>query len=167
MEVNLLQLENKKIRSEVIKEYLKDKNYKGVVCFSCGNASRELKNVGLNVIDISPTGDLIPNKWYKPSEVYEIFKDYFDATSGHLSIELMQLIGEAYKNILGELPKINYIPSGSGETLVCLKLAYPNKDFIAVYNLDKATEYNENATLNNLVKILAKGIIDMKGINND
>lgn len=159
MEVNLLQLENKKIRSEVIKEYLKDKNYKGVVCFSCGNATKELKNVGLNVIDISPKGDFIPNKWFKPSEVGIVFENYFDATSGHLSVELMEIIGKAFKNSLGNIPQTNYVATGSGETLVCLKLAYPDKDFIAVYNINKATEYNVNATLNNLVKILAKKII--------
>ena len=156
---NLLRFEHKKIRAEVIKEYLKDKNYRGVVCFSCGNASRELKNVGLNVIDISVNGDLIANRWFKPSEVHEVFKDYFDATSGHLSIELMQLIGQAYKETLGDLPDINYIPSGSGETLVCLKLAYPDKNFVAIYNLDKATEYSEDATLNTMVKVLAKEVI--------
>ena len=131
----------------------------GVVCFSCGNATRELKNIGLNVIDISPQGDLIPNKWYKPSEVAEVFTNYFDATSGHLSMEIMQMIGDEFKKALGNIPQTNYVATGSGETLVCLKLAYPSKDFIAVYNIDKATEYNENATLNNLVKIMAKDII--------
>lgn len=156
---NLLRFEHKKIRANVIKEYLKDKNYKGVVCFSCGNASRELKNVGLNVIDISPSGDLIANRWFTPYEIKNIFNNYFDATSGHLPIHLMELIGKAYKEHLGELPDINYIPSGSGETIVCLKLAYPDKEFIAVYNLDNATEYNENAELNNLVKVLSKEII--------
>lgn len=159
MEVNLLQLENKKIRSAVIKEYLKDKNYDGVVCFSCGNATRELKNVGLNVIDISPHGDFIPNRWFTPSEVKKYFPTYFDATSGHLTIEVMQLIGAAFKQALGDLPQTNYIASGSGETITCLKLAYPDKDFIAVYNLNEATQFEAEATLNTLVSIIAKDII--------
>ena len=157
--MELLQIENKKIRAQVIKEYLQDKNYDGVVCFSCGNATRELKAVGLNVIDISPNGDFIPNKWFKPSEVHKVFPTYFDATSGHLSIELMLLIGEAFKQALGDIPQVNYVASGSGETLTCLKLAYPEKDFIAVYNLNDATKYEEQATLNTLVKVLSKKII--------
>ena len=161
MEVNngLLRFEHKRIRAEVIKEYLANKSYKGVICFSCGNASRELKKVGLNVIEISPHGDFIPNKWFNPSEIAEMFTNYFDATSGHLDITLMELIGKAYKEKLGNLPNPCYVPSGSGETLVCLKLAYPNIDFIAVYNLDFATEYSDNAPLNKLVKLLAKEII--------
>ena len=145
--MKLLKIDNKRIRSEVIKKYLNNKNYKGVVCFSCGNATRELKKVGLNVIDISPKGDLIPNRWYKPSEVTETFVSYFDATSGHLSIELMQLIGEAFKKELGDIPNTNYVATGSGETITCLKLAYPDKDFIAVYNLNDATKYEDEATL--------------------
>lgn len=162
MEVNLLKIENKKIRANVIKEYLKDKKYDGVVCFSCGNATRELKKVGLNVIDISPNGDFIPNKWFTPSRVKQTFPTYFDATSGHLTIEVMQLIGEAFKKALGDIPQTNYVATGSGETIVCLKLAYPNKDFIAVYNLNEATKYESEATLNTLVKIISKDIIFYK-----
>ena len=55
--------------------------------------------------------------------------------------------------------------SGSGETLVCLKMAYPEKDFIAHYNVkgyEKATEYNEVAPLNRLVKVLALKTIKYK-----
>ena len=155
----LLRFPHKKIRSKVIKDYLKDKNYNGIVCFSCGNASRELKNVGLDIIDISPNGDLIANHWFTPGEILHKFNNYFDATSGHLSIELMMLIGKAYKEYLGELPDLNYIPTGSGETLICLKLAYPNKKFVAVYNLDDATLYDNNAILNELVEIMTEEII--------
>lgn len=160
MSNQLLKFEHKRIRAEVIKEYLKDKSYKGVVCFSCGNASSELKKVGLNVIDISPNGDFIPNKWFKPSEVHELFKNYFDATSGHLTMELMNKIADRfYAELNGILDDINYVPTGSGETLVCLKLAFPDKKFVAVYNLDAATKYDENAVLNNLVKVLADEVI--------
>ena len=156
---NLLVFKHKKIRAQVIKNFLNGKDYKGVVCFSCGNASRELKSVGLNVIDISPNGDLKPNKWYEPSKIREIFNNYFDGTSGHLSTELMILVAQAYKRTLGNLPNINYVPTGSGETIMCLKLAYPEKEFIAVYNINSATEYNESANLNDYVKMIAKDII--------
>ena len=160
MKIELLRFEHKRIRAEVIKEYLKDKTYKGVVCFSCGNASRELKNIGLNVIDISPKGDFIANRWFEPGEINEIFKEYFDATSGHLSMELMNKIADRfYIELNGVLDDVNYVPTGSGETLICLKLAFPDKKFVAVYNLDEATEYSDNCVLNNLVKLLADEII--------
>ena len=157
--MKLLTFNNKEIRAKVIKEYISNLKYDGVVCFSCGNATRELKKAGLNVIDISPMGDFIANRWFTPKEVKQYFPTYFDATSGHLSIELMQLIGNAFKNVLGDLPDINYVPTGSGETLICLKLAYPNKEFVAVYNLNEATKYDKEATLNNLVEIMAKDVI--------
>jgi len=158
-EVKLLRFPHKKIRAAVIKKFIEKRGYRGVVCFSCGNASRELKNVGLNVLDISPMGDLIPNRWFRPSEVAEKFYGYFDATSGHLPMELMIEIAAEYKKYLGlSLPSC-YIPTGSGETIFCLKLAYPDEELIAVYNLDEATEYNENAVLNDIVKIFAKNII--------
>ena len=154
-----LDFPNKRLRAEVIKDYLRNKKYDGVVCFSCGNATRELKNTGLNVIDVSPKGDFIPLHWFTPSEIKAMFPTYFDATSGHLGNDLMLLIAKRFKEFLGDIPQENYIPTGSGETLVCLKLAYPEKEFIAIYNLDSATEYNENATLNNFVKIFSKKII--------
>lgn len=160
--MDLLMFPNKKIRAEVIKEYLTGKNYKGVVCFSCGNATRELKNVGLDVIDISPNGDFIPLHWFQPSLIKKIFPDYFDATSGHLDMEVMTTVAKRYKEVLQDKIKdINYIPTGSGETLVCLKLAFPDKKFIAVYNIDNATKYEKEAVLNALVKLMSEKIVFM------
>lgn len=157
--MRLLKLENKRIRAEVIKEFLKWKKYDWVVCFSCWNATKELKKVWLNVIDISPNWDFIPNRRFFPNEVKQVFPTYFDATSWHLSIELMQKIWEAFKKELWEIWDENYVATWSWETIVELKLAYPDKDFIAVYNLDKATQYDEEATLNSLVRIIAKEVI--------
>lgn len=158
--MELLKFPNKKIRAAVIKDYLKDKQYKGVVCFSCGNATRELKKVGLNVIDISPSGDFIPLHWFQPSSIKNIFPEYFDATSGHLTFEVMQLIAEKFKQVLKkEIKEINYIPTGSGETILCLKLAFPDKKFVAVYNIDEATHYEERAMLNGIVKIISEKIV--------
>ena len=157
--IELLTIPHKRIRSLIIKEYLSKHSYKGCVCFSCGNASDALKKVGINTIAIADNGDFIANRWFTPGEVYEIFTNYFDATSGHLPIELMNQIALYYREHLKDLPEINYIPSGSGETLVCLKIAFPNKKFIAVYNLDKTTEYDSECILNDLVKALAADII--------
>lgn len=156
--ITLLKFPHKKIRSKIIKEYVEE-DYDKILCFSCGNAGRALEELNLDVLHIGEEGILTPNKWFTLKEVHHKFSEYFDATSGHLNIELMELIGKEFKKYLGELPQTNYIPTGSGETLVCLKLAYPEKDFIAVYNLGKETEYNPNAPLNRLVELLSKEII--------
>lgn len=158
--MDLLMFPNKKIRAEVIKAYLQGKDYKGVVCFSCGNATRELKNVGLDVIDISPNGDFVPLHWFQPSLIKKFFPEYFDATSGHLDLEVMTNIAERYKKELqGKIKDINYVPTGSGETIVCLKLAFPDKKFVAVYNIDNATKFEKEAILNELVKLVSEKII--------
>lgn len=154
----LLTFPHKKIRSKVIQKYIEN-NYSQLVCFSCGNAGRSLEELNLDVLHIGEEGTLTPNKWFSMREIQHYFPNYFDATSGHLNMELMQLIAKEYKKYLGELPQTNYIPTGSGETLVCLKLAYPKKDFIAVYNLGKETEYNSNAPLNKMVELLSSKII--------
>lgn len=159
LDEKLLRFPHKAIRAKVIRDFIADKGYDGVVCFSCGNASRELKKAGLNVLDISPQGDFIPNRWFHPSEVSQAFTGRYDATSGHLSMEVMLKIAEAYKAHFGERLPSNYIPTGSGETFVCLKLAYPHENLYAVYNIDAATRYEEKAVLNDLVKALAAGII--------
>ena len=155
---DLLTFPHKQIRSKVIKGYISG-NFDKVVCFSCGNAGRALENEGLDVLHIGEEGVLTPNKWFTMQEIAHFFPDYFDGTSGHLSNELMQLVGDAYKEYLGELPEVVYLPTGSGETLVCLKMAYPDVDFVAVYNLGKETEYSEYAPLNKLVELLSYDII--------
>ncbi len=166
MEAELLRFPHKKIRAAVIKEYMIAQGYKKAVCFSCGNASRELKEAGVDVLDISVCGDLVARRWFTPSEVKKWFPDCFDATSGHLSIELMNKIAEAYKDYLKDLPPVNYIPTGSGETIVCLKTAFSDKKFVAVYNINEATEYSDRAVLNGLVKAVAAEVVFADKYNN-
>ena len=163
--MDLLRFPHKAIRATCIKEYMKGR-YERAVCFSCGNAARELKAAGVDTLHIGPEGELDPRRWFTQREISLMFPGYFDATSGHLPAELMAALGEVYKRHLGELPQKVYVPTGSGETLVCLKLAYPEHDFIAVYNLDKATEYSPNCPLNKYVEVMAAGIIfaDKEGI---
>ena len=153
---------NKQIRANAIKEYCEKYNIKKLVCFSCGNASRSLKEVGLDVIDVSPNGDLEAKHWFTQREISELFPDRFDATSGHVPMELMIMISDHFKNYLKEIPEEIYLPTGSGETLVELKLAFPDTKIHAVYNINEATEYSEYCVLNNLVNVLAEDIIDIK-----
>ena len=162
MEVEWLIFENKRIRAEVIRRYLSGRHNKKVVCFSCGNASRELTAAGLEVIDVSPSGVLTANRWLTQQEISEMFPQCFDATSGHLPFELMLKIAEAFKQTLGVLKGRRYlVPTGSGETIVCLKLAYPDTEFVAVYNMGKPTEYCKDAPLNKLVQVISA---EVKGL---
>lgn len=146
------------IRAKVIKEHLFKANYKRCVVFSCGNASREIKKqlygTDITMIDVSPTGELQPTKWFTPSEIIKTFgASTFDGTSGHLPLWLMQEIAYAIKKELGHLDEPAYVvPTGSGETILELKMAYPNKEFIAVYDLNTATEYSPHAPLNKVVE---------------
>ena len=146
---------HKQIRALVIYSYLRDSDYKGIVVLSCGNASRALKEVYKydNFDIITPKS----THWFSNEEIAKKWFGYFDATSGHLPLWLMVRIAESFRLYLGELNnKRYYVPTGSGETIICLKIAYPNKDFIAVYNLNNATKYEKYAPLNKVVSALFK-----------
>jgi hypothetical protein len=49
------------------------------------------------------------------------------------------------------------VPTGSGETIICLRLAYPDVVFKPVYGLDRSTKFEEDAPLNGVVQVLFKG----------
>lgn len=159
--MQLLRFDNKGIRARVIAKHLREagKFDNGVVCLTCGNAANALRNEGLQVVELGAQGALKPNRWLAPAEVARAFPTHFDATSGHLPVYLMAEIGKAYKKELGALPYMAAVPSGSGETVVCLALAYPGNKFVAVYdNEDPACVYNDQAPLNGLVALLCAGV---------
>jgi len=139
----------KKIRARVVANYLRSIGKPKCVCFSCGNASRELKLVGLDVIEV-----IRPPRWYSLAEI-QLEYGVFDATSGHLPMPLMLDICNKLYLKLRSFPDVEYLPTGSGETFVCLKMAFPKSKIYAVRNLDEATEYNPQAPLNRLVEALA------------
>ena len=159
MQNNMLRFPHKAIRARVIKEYLAAQGCEKVVCFSCGNAAERMQEAGLDVLHIGPKGVLAPRKWFTQKEIACEFPGRFDATSGHLPAELMYALSQAYKAHIGHLPQKVYVPTGSGETLVCLKLAYPDTDFVAVYNMDDATEYSPDAPLNAYVAAMAADVL--------
>lgn len=158
MKIELLRFHHKAIRSVVIKHYMSG-TWEKAVCFSCGNAAKELEKVGVYVVHIGPHGVLAPRKWFSQREIHQIFPAYFDATPGHLPNELLGELGAAYAAHLGELPEKVYVPTGSGETLLCLAMAYPGTQFVAVYNLDEATKYEPQCPLNRMVELVSKRII--------
>lgn len=145
----------KRLRATMLYDYVgKDKKY---ICFSCGNTSKSLKRLGLDVLDISPDGDLTANRWFTIQEIREIFPNRFDATCGHLSIELMNILANKYQDYFYKLEEEEevIVPTGSGETICCLALAFPKVKFVARYNIDASTEYHKEAPLNKLVEQLA------------
>jgi len=151
LKVNLLE---KKIRAEVVKEYL---NYFGInecVCFTCGNSGKFLKKVGLNVITVGENEFLKPARWFEYEEISNTFKS-FNATSGYLNIVLMNRIAEKIREVIGELDENNYlIPTGSGETLFALFLAYPDKRFYPLRLGTPETRFDEGNPLNKLLNAI-------------
>lgn len=67
-------------------------------------------------------------------------------------------VAKAYKDYIKNLPGEINLPTGSGETLVCLKMAFPYAKINAVYNIDDATLYNKEAPLNVIVGLLAERV---------
>lgn len=145
----LLEVPQRKIvRALLIKWHVETAGYRGCVCFSCGHASSALREAGLYVVDVSPTGDLLANRWWTPEEIHRAWPDLFDATSGHLPAYLMVRLAAAYRNILGTLTLPRYrVPTGSGETLLCLRWAYPKTEFVPVFDCGPGTTREPGAPL--------------------
>jgi len=115
---------HKQIRSRVIKGYVDAAGYRGVVVFSCGNSAAALREQGLEVVEVGPSGELKTAKWWTQAEIHRAWPDLFDATSGHLSVPLMCDIAKAFRAHLGDLPGAERytVPTGSGETICCLRV---------------------------------------------
>ena len=154
--MEILKFPAKRLRAEVIANYIRATDQMGVVVFGCGNGARDLRAQGVDVLDISPEGDVAPTRWWTPAEIAREWPRRFDATSGHLPLHLMVRVAGAFRAHLGALPswKSWGVPSGSGETILCLFLAYPTHMFTAIYGEDHATQFNEQAPLNAAVKAL-------------
>ena len=130
-QVRVLRFPNKRLRAHVIAEYVRVSGYRGVVVFTCGNAATELRERGLEVVEIGARGDLQTKKWWKAAEIHRLHPDLFDATSGHLPACLMVEVGKAFREYLGDLQPGQYaVPTGSGETIMCLRAAYPDADIV-------------------------------------
>jgi len=150
LDCNILE---KRIRAKVIKEYLLKIGVNHCVCFTCGNGSKYLRAERLVVTSVGDNEELKPNHWFSFFEIAEKFK-MFDATSGHLPYPLMVEISKELKKELHLTQKTYIIPTGSGETIVCLKMAFPNITFIPKYNTCDSTKFNPEAPLNRLVKLI-------------
>lgn len=146
----------KAARATAIREYMAQAGYARAVCFSCGNAYSALLEEGVDVLGVAPNGDFMACRWFRPSEIRRIFPDYFDATSGHLPMELIYTIASALKSKITLNSGGQYeVLSGSGETALCLKIAFPGAHIVPVFdNSNPATEWNAENLLNPLLGVL-------------
>jgi len=150
MDINILE---KKIRSKIIKEYIKKVGINKVVCFTCGNATQFMRDEGIDVLSLGENEDLNPCYWWTQEKINKTFKNYFNATSGDLPLFLMYKIANKLKKELGNY-KSGKIKIGSGETALCLKLAFPKAKIELYRDGNKETIYSPKANLNQLLKIL-------------
>lgn len=138
----------KQVRAAVIARNYAEGEYNGIVCFSCGNASGALIGIAKKIIANPPDGE-----WWTPGKIAAYYKGYLDATSGHLTLPVMKDLSDTFRFHLGLLKDDTYeVPTGSGETILCLSWAYPGSRFIAVYNVGKGTEYDERNPLNDIIR---------------
>ena len=157
-EINTMQ---KVARAVAIADYLRATGRQSCVCFTCGNASKALRKVGLQVREV-----LKPPRWYTLAEIQQLH-NRFDATSGHISTALMMATAYNLAAMIGKSPLRDeiataisngtpyVIPTGSGETLVTVKMIYPLLNVVPAYNLDDSTRFSPKAPLNSLVLALA------------
>lgn len=140
---------SKVLRSRVVAAYMREAGYRGAVVFSCGNASDALRAQGVRVLAVAPNGDLQTTRWWEPAEIHRTWPELLDATSGHLPVHCMVAIAREYRLRLGELnPDAIYeVLTGSGETITCLRWAYPRQVFLPVSDGSAATERDERSPL--------------------
>lgn len=159
----------KRIRAAVIREYMERNGIATAVCFSCGNASRALRDAGVRVLDISPSGDLEARRWFTQEEIRRYWPASFDATSGHLPADLMLEIAARLRQRYEDefTPGHAYnIETGSGETVLCLAVAFPECVFIPVYNdLCPATQREPGAPLGPFIRAFFKTVNKLKAID--
>jgi hypothetical protein len=169
----VLSFPSKRLRAATLRVWCVNARVQRVVCFSCGNASRELENSGLDVLAVGPGLQLETGAWWTAAEIRRAFPERLDLTSGHLPIELVAELGQTYRDHLGaqvQAGETYTVPTGSGETLIALALAYPAAAFVAEYDARReATAYQPGAPLNRLVERLAARVfwIDEAGVPRD
>jgi len=151
----MLRFPAKTLRATVVRDWMVRAGVARAVCFTCGNAGWALVQAGVDVLCVGAGCGLVPGRWWTQAQIRAAWPARLDATSGHLPVELLLLLGEAYRAHIGpDLPSLR-VPSGSGETVVALALAYPGADLVAVYDdRQPETTYHPEAPLTPLVRRL-------------
>lgn len=144
MTAPLLQIPQKAIRAAVISDYMLRAGITRAVCFTCGNAARALRIAGVtDLIEVGPRGPLQPAEWWTPAMIAQVWPDRFDATPGHLPYHLMIEVARRIRIAGPPMPGAYRVPTGSGETITCLRIAWPHLDLqpaFSVPGLEAETE---------------------------
>jgi len=163
---NDFNLKVKKIRAFIIKSHLDKLGLDTCVCFTSGNATRFLRRAGLKVVSIGNKEDLSSNKWFSYTDIQKSFNGLFDATSGHLPLPFLNEISSRLKKEYAGFfnkDKIYPIKIGSGETILCLKLAFPEISFEPIRIKGYApTKFDKEAPLNDLIQVIFGSLGKMK-----
>lgn len=159
--MNLLPLQNKRIRAEAIVDHYGNRR---LYCFSCGNATAALQDAGANVISISPHDKINSQGYISPMVSDEMFQGV-NVTSGSLPLHLMSDIAHQYEIILGDTIKNQdvYVPCGSGETLFALSFFIPVSRLKAVTSTFAPIDLDGTSPLEQWV-LSQTEIIYLKGI---
>jgi hypothetical protein len=148
-------LEIKRLRAEFLAQHCVRSGFTGIACLTCGTT-------GIALIHACQKHDLEcrvfsnPKRWWSNEEfIKHNGTQFFDATSGHIQLLLMCKLGLIYRGLLGDIEDSSItVPSGSGETALSLKFAYPDKIIIAEYGNTKETKKEPYAPLNEIVRAL-------------
>ena len=159
MKILKINLHIKRVRAEVIRKHLHSIGTNKCVCFTCGNARKALEKAGLDVVGVGNNEKLKPNKWFSYSEIQNTF-NRFDATSGHLPLPIMNKIATelqqyCFKNGWIDNKEEYLIPTGSGESIVLMNMAFPEVTFYPIREGTPETEFSKQAPLNRLVYALS------------
>lgn len=155
MAAPILKFPHKALRAQVIVDYVSKTPYKGIVCITCGEAGKALtkavQGTDVHLIVVEPT------RWLTMEEIANEYPGYFDATSGHLPLWLMERIAQQFRVWFDEnpheLPEEGYwrVPTGSGETIFELELMSSAAEWVALYDYNRGSKYEAEAPLNNAV----------------
>jgi len=145
----------KQLRAAWIATYCKSAGYAGVSCLTCGTTGVALieacRKEGLECRVFSN-----PCKWWGNAEFIKYNgTQFFDATSGHIPLFIICQLGKVYREYLGEISEETItVPTGSGETALSLRIAYPDKIIIAQYGESAEIKRDTDAPLNAAVDAL-------------
>ena len=89
----------KEIRARIIKAWLSFTGKEAVVACSCGNATRAMHDLGLEVLDLSPRGAMAPNRWLDAGWMAKNFPRHLDATPGHMPLVFLHDLAVTYQRL--------------------------------------------------------------------
>lgn len=153
---------HKRLRAEVITDYVRSAgSFKGIICITCGAAGDEILKAAKtgcgDIVIIMPTeGD----EWITMEQIARDYPGYFDATSGHLPFWLMVRIAHRFRQYIDKHTRRTFssevrVPTGSGETIFELRMAYPDMvetQLVALYDYSRGSRFESDAPLNQAVQ---------------